>query len=205
MATAAPGASAAGDVPAAGDKGGKKRLLILAVPIVLVLIGGGVWFGGIVPLLLGMDKSVGQNEAEHKPAQGHGEKSGADAHGAKPAAPAGHGGKPAAKAEAPALVGPLFVELPDIISNLNTGGRRAVYVKLKSRIEVARQADEAVVRSAMPRVLDLFQTYLREMRPEEMRGSAGTYRLREELIARANIAVAPARIQDLLFIEILIQ
>ena len=46
----------------------------------------------------------------------------------------------------------------------------------------------------MPRLQDLFQTYLREMRPEELRGSAGTYRLREELIARANVAVAPARV-----------
>jgi flagellar FliL protein len=103
------------------------------------------------------------------------------------------------------VAGPLFVELPDIIANLNTHGRRAVYVKLKSRIELARPADEALLKATLPRVLDLFQTYLREMRPEEMRGSAGTYRLREELIARANIAVAPARIQDLLFTEILIQ
>jgi flagellar FliL protein len=57
----------------------------------------------------------------------------------------------------------------------------------------------------MPRLLDLFQTYLREMRPEELRGSAGTWRLREELIARANIAIAPARVTDVLFTELLIQ
>ena len=57
----------------------------------------------------------------------------------------------------------------------------------------------------MPRLLDLFQTYLREMRPEELRGSAGTYRLREELIARANIAVAPTRILDVLFPEMIVQ
>ena len=57
----------------------------------------------------------------------------------------------------------------------------------------------------MPRLLDLFQTYMREMRPEELRGAAGTYRLREELIARANIAVAPAHIVDVLFTEMLVQ
>jgi flagellar FliL protein len=57
----------------------------------------------------------------------------------------------------------------------------------------------------MPRLLDLFQTYLREMRPEELRGSAGTWRLREELIARANIAIAPARVTDVLFTELLVQ
>jgi flagellar FliL protein len=53
--------------------------------------------------------------------------------------------------------------------------------------------------------LDLFNTYLREMRPEELRGSAGTHRLREELIARASIAVAPARVTDILFVELLVQ
>jgi flagellar FliL protein len=57
----------------------------------------------------------------------------------------------------------------------------------------------------MPRLLDLFQTYLRDMRPDELRGSAGTYRLREELIARADIAIAPAHVQNVLFTEMLIQ
>jgi flagellar FliL protein len=51
----------------------------------------------------------------------------------------------------------------------------------------------------------MFTTYLREMRPEELRGSAGTYRLREELLARANIAVSPARVTDVLFSEMIIQ
>jgi flagellar FliL protein len=66
----------------------------------------------------------------------------------------------------------------------------------------------------MPRLLDLFQTYLREMRPDELRGSAGTQRLREELIARASVAIAvplpgregpPPRVLDVLFTELLIQ
>jgi flagellar FliL protein len=43
------------------------------------------------------------------------------------------------------------------------------------------------------------------MSPDEVRGSAGTYRLREELIARANAAVAPARVVDVLFTEMLVQ
>ena len=57
----------------------------------------------------------------------------------------------------------------------------------------------------MPRLQDIIQTYLREMRPEELRGSAGTYRLREELLVRANVAVAPAKISDVLFTQMLIQ
>jgi flagellar FliL protein len=110
-----------------------------------------------------------------------------------------------AHAEAQAARPPVFFELPEIVANLNVTGRRASYVKLRGKLELARAEDAAVVQAAMPRVLDLFGTYLREMRPEELRGSMGTYRLREELLARVNLAVAPARVTDVLFLEILVQ
>jgi flagellar protein FliL len=97
------------------------------------------------------------------------------------------------------------VDLPEIVSNLNAGPRRSAFVRLKAQLVLANSADEAAVIAAEPRIQDLFQTYLRDMRPEELRGSAGSYRLREELIARANIAVAPARVTEILFIELLVQ
>jgi flagellar FliL protein len=100
---------------------------------------------------------------------------------------------------------PAFLDLPEMVANLNATGRRPVFVKLRSKLELVRAEDAAAVQAAMPRLLDLFATYLREMRPEELRGSAGTHRLREELVARANVAVAPARVNDVLFLEILIQ
>jgi flagellar FliL protein len=100
---------------------------------------------------------------------------------------------------------PAFVELPEIVSNLNAPGRRASFVRLRAKIEISKASDEPAVQAAMPRLLDLFQTYLREVRPEELRGSAGTHRLREELIARASVAVAPARVTDVLFLEMLVQ
>jgi flagellar FliL protein len=100
---------------------------------------------------------------------------------------------------------PAFFELPEVVSNLNVAGRRASYVRLRSKLELARAEDAAIVQAALPRVLDLFATYLREMRPEELRGSVGTQRLREELLARINLAVAPARVNDVLFLEILVQ
>jgi flagellar FliL protein len=106
-----------------------------------------------------------------------------------------------------------FLDMPEIVTNLNAPGRRAVFVKLRSKLELARPEDGAIVQASMPRLIDLFQTYLREVRPEELRGSAGTQRLREELVARANIAVAQAgrgeaqqiRVNDVLFLEILVQ
>jgi flagellar FliL protein len=178
-ATAAATATAAPDITAVpvAKKGGKKKLLLLAVPVVLAAAGAGLWFGGILPPLLGMGKP-------DKAAMAH---------------PADQ------PAEAAALKPPTFVDLPDIIGNLNTPAKRQVFLKLKARIELAKPEDAAFVQAAMPRLLDLFQTYLREMRPEELRGSAGIWRLREELIARANVAVAPARVVDVLFTEMLIQ
>ncbi len=106
------------------------------------------------------------------------------------------------EAQAPA---PIFVEIPDIVANLNAGARRQSFVRLKARIEVARRDDIAVTQAAMPRLLDLFTTYLRETRPEELRGSVGTHRLREELIARANIATRPGLVTDILFVELIVQ
>jgi flagellar FliL protein len=100
---------------------------------------------------------------------------------------------------------PGAVDLPEIVANLNAGARRTAFVRLKARLELASKSDEAAVTAAMPRMQDLFQTYLRDMHPEELRGSAGTYRLREELVARANIAAAPARVTEILFIELLVQ
>jgi len=177
----AAGEDAAGAAPQAGKKGGKKKLMLLAAPAVLAALLAGLWFGGILPPLLGMG-------AESKPA--------APNAGAQPA------GTPSEAAVAKA---PVFVELPEIVANLNTTGRRASFVKVHARLEVEKPEDQHAVEVAMPRLLDLFQTYLREMRPEELRGSAGTWRLREELIARGNIAAAPAHILDVLFTELLIQ
>ena len=112
---------------------------------------------------------------------------------------------PATKSEVAKPAIPIYVDLPEMVANLNGNPHRPSYLKLLARIEISRQEDTEVVKRAIPRLQDMFQTYLREMRPEELRGSAGSYRLREELIARANVAAAPAHINDVLFTQMLIQ
>ena len=113
--------------------------------------------------------------------------------------------KPAGETEAAAPSQPIYIDLPEFISNLNNNTPRPTYVKITARLEVRKQEDVDRVKAAMPRLQDLFLSYIREMRPQELRGSAGTYRLREELIARANLAAAPATITDVLFTQMLIQ
>ncbi len=111
------------------------------------------------------------------------------------------GPKPAALAAPP----PVFVTIPVMVANLNAGPDRQSFVKLGAKLEVPTKADAKRAEEAMPRIVDLFQTYLREMRPRDFRGSAGTWRLREALLARAAIALAPGRVRDVLFTEILVQ
>ncbi len=100
---------------------------------------------------------------------------------------------------------PVFLDLPEMVANLNSDPRRPRYIKIKARLEIPDKRDLAKVNAVMPQLQDLFQTYLREQRPEDLEGAIGTYRLREELIARADVAAAPAKISDVLFIEMLIQ
>ena len=99
----------------------------------------------------------------------------------------------------------LFHDLPEILVNLNTGGRKSSFLKIKVALELANANDLPHVEKFMPRVLDNFQVYLRELRIEDLKGSAGMYRLREELLTRVNAAVAPAKVNDVLFKEMLVQ
>ncbi len=151
-------------------KPGKKRrlVLLLAVPIALVLIGGGVWKSGLL----------------HRHAR--------SSHG--------HAPVPAA---APAQ--PVYADMPDIIANLNSPDSQQTFIKLKVKLELADKADLATATHDMPRLMDMFTTYLRDIRPDELRGAAGTYRLREEILARANIALAPAHVLDVLFVQMIMQ
>jgi flagellar FliL protein len=100
----------------------------------------------------------------------------------------------------------VFVDLPEILVNLSSGGSdRTQYLKVKMTLELADQALMQQVQPMMPRVTDTFQTYLRELRPSDLDGSAGLYRLKEELTRRVNATIAPSHVNAVLFKEIVIQ
>ena len=99
----------------------------------------------------------------------------------------------------------VFFPLEELIVNLNTGGRNSTFLKIRVILELADGEDISRIESVMPRIMDNFQVYLRELRIEDLKGSAGMYRLREELLTRVNAAAAPAKIRDVLFKEMLVQ
>jgi flagellar protein FliL len=101
---------------------------------------------------------------------------------------------------------PTYVEVPEVLVNLSTNGSdRTQYLKVKVVLEIPDAALAPQIESTMPRVMDAFQTYLRELRPTDLDGSAGLYRLKEELTRRVNTAIAPSRITAVLFKEIVVQ
>jgi flagellar FliL protein len=99
----------------------------------------------------------------------------------------------------------VFYDLPDILVNLNGNGKKGSFLKMTVSLELENQVDVAKLQSVMPRIIDNFQIYLRELRAEDLKGSAGMYRLREELLLRVNAAAAPAKVVDVLFKEMLVQ
>jgi flagellar FliL protein len=108
---------------------------------------------------------------------------------------------------APVPVKPaVFIDLPEVLVNLsNTGSDRTQYLKVKIVLELSDQLLAQQITPVMPRVMDTFQTYLRELRPTDLDGSAGLYRLKEELTRRVNVALAPNKVNAVLFKEIIVQ
>jgi flagellar FliL protein len=99
-----------------------------------------------------------------------------------------------------------FVDLPDVLVNLSNGGSdRTQYLKVKIVLELPDADLVPKIQPLMPRVMDAFQTYLRELRATDLDGSAGLYRLKEELTRRVNVAVAPNKVTAVLFKEIVVQ
>lgn len=109
--------------------------------------------------------------------------------------------------ERPAVpVKPAFYhELPEMIVNLSSKESRSQYLKMKIALEVSDESVAVAMQPNLPLVLDLFQVYLRELRAQDLEGSQGIYRLKEELLKRINLAVHPSRVNRILFKEIIVQ
>ena len=162
----------------------RKTLMFVVAPAVLVVaLGAGAYFflfsGG---------------EEEQVAEAGHGE--------------AGHGeGGHGECAHGEGAPHPVFFEVPDILVNVASDGDKPAFLKLSVSLELEgeEEAAKAAIEPVMPRVVDQLQTYLRELRVEDLSGSASVYRLKEELLRRVNLAVEPVKVKDVLFREMIIQ
>lgn len=155
---------------------GKKLVFRFVLPLaVLAAAGAGAYFAGVADMVTG------------------GSKQSAGADGAEAIVE---------PKEAKDLV---YYELPEMLVNLSSDGRRTHFLKIKVSLELTDSSDVERVEAILPRIIDNFQVYLRELRIEDLQGSAGLYRLREELLTRVTLAAAPAEVSDVLFREMIVQ
>ena len=109
-------------------------------------------------------------------------------------------------AAAPVVKAPVFMDVPEMLVNMTGApGERVQYLKVKVVLELKEEKQLEAIKPTLPRVTDLFQTYLRELRPIDLNGSAGLFRLKEELTRRVNVAIAPNAVNAVLFKEIVVQ
>ncbi len=160
----------------AKKKGGSKKIIII-VAAVLLLLTGGLAAAYFMGLLNPVIAMVSGSEGQ--------ENDGVD--GEKK------------------LMEVVFFPLEEIVVNLGAGGRESSFLKIRVNLELESQEDVLKIETILPRIMDEFQVYLRGLRLEDLKGSAGMYRLREELLSRVNKAAAPTKINDVLFKEMLIQ
>ena len=168
-------------------------------PPMMILIAGGV--GALVVLGGGGAGAMMMMGAKKAP------EAGADKAHAKPKKKAHAEGEKGKEGKSPISEGPdgvVYYTMPDIVANIQTPDGRPSYLKLKLAFELpsADVADD--IEPNAPRLNDMFQTFLRELRPEDLSGSAGSYQLRMEIQRRVNLVIAPAKVNSVLIQEMLI-
>ena len=199
---AADGESVEGEegAPAKKKLAGKTLILFVVLPA-LLLLGAG---GGAAFFLM---KPKAEVHADAGDAHGK-EKKKKDAHG-KAKDKGGHGGKGGeADPNAPVVTegdGVYYVSLPQLLVNFSTNDGQPAYLKLKVTLEAPDEEVAYAVEPELPRIMDQFQGFLRELRMDDISGSAGTARLRLELLRRVNLAIAPAQMNAVLIEEMLVQ
>ena len=180
--------------PVEGETPAKKKpplklILIGAGAAVLVLGGGGA---AAMMLLGGGEKAEGgEAHAEKKPKK--------KAKGGKEGEGDGYG----QVAEGPD--GVVFYTLPPLVANIRSSSGKAAYLKLKLTLELPDHQTADTFAPNAPRLADMFTSFLREVREEDLAGSEGSYQLRQELQRRVNLVIAPAKVNAVLIEEMLVQ
>ena len=190
--------SAEGEAPA------KKKppiILIAAAAGVLVLGGGGAAaFFLLKPKPAAHGEKGAEEHGKEKKEKKKDEKKKEGEKGAEKGAE-GAAGTPVIKEGPDGIV---FYTLPDIVVNMQTADGKTTFLKLKLTFELPDEETAEVLTPNLPRLSDMFQTFLRELRPEDLNGSQGAYQLRVELLRRVNLVAAPSKVNAVLIEEMLI-
>jgi flagellar protein FliL len=172
--------------------GGKKtpplKLLIAAGAAAVLVLGGG---GTAAVLMMGGGKAHAEKKPAHKAPKADGkDKDNKDA-------------TAGTVSEGPD--GVVYYTLPDMVVNIQSPDGRPTYLKLKLAFELPDQDSAEAIGPETPRLNDMFQSFLRELRPDDLSGSQGSYQLRQEIQRRVNLIIAPSKVNAVLIQEMLVQ
>lgn len=156
----------------------RKKLIIIGAAAGVVLLGG----GGATAFML----SGGSAKAET-----------ADAGHAKTDEKAAEGGDASGK-EA-------YVDVPAFMVNLRSPDGQARFLKLHFMIVPADGVTPDALKEKLPLVMDSFQPFLRELRPEDLAGSAAVFRIKEEMMVRATATLGDGQVKDILIQDLVQQ
>ncbi|MBC9032573.1 flagellar basal body-associated FliL family protein [Sphingomonas sp. JC676] len=162
----------------AKPKSNKKLMVIGAATAAVLLLGGG---GGTAFFLFSGSKA-------------HAE--GSDKDGKANLPPGAHGESGEREGN--------FVEVPTMVVNLRSPDGAMRFLKLHFLLVPGPNSDAAALKDKLPLILDSYQPFLRELRPEDLAGSAAVFRVKEEMLIRANNVAGAGSVSDIL-IEDLVQ
>ena len=171
---------AEGAAPAAPKS--KKKLILIGAAAGVLLLGGG---GGAAMMLSGGSAKAG-TAAEG----GHGEEASAASDSG------GHGGEVAKEA---------FVDVPAMVVNLRSPDGASRFLKLHFMIVPGAKGTPEGIKEKLPLILDSYQPFLRELRPEDLAGSAAVFRIKEEMLIRATDVAGTGVIKDILIQDLVQQ
>lgn len=201
-----------GDVPAVvegepdaeGEAAPKKKklpLLFIVIPAAVVVLGGG---GAGAFFMMQPKPATAEADGEEKGDHGKDKEKKDDKKDKKK----GKGGEAEADPALGKIVegpdGVTFLTLPDMVVNVQAADGRPTHLKLKLTLEMSDGHQAEVLQGQMPRLQDMLQSFLRELRPEELQGSAASFQLRAELARRVNLILAPGKIDAVLIEEMLV-
>jgi flagellar FliL protein len=192
-----------------GEGGAKKKkppmMLIAAALGALVVLGGG---GAGAFLLLKKPPTPAEAAAkaakDAKDAKDAKAKKGKDEKKGGEGADAKKGPDPSAPVIKDGPDGVVFYTIPDVVVNMQTADGRPSFLKLKLTLELPDHDTADVLSPNMPRLQDMFQVFLRELRPEDLAGSQGGFQMRTEILRRVNLVIAPSRANAVLIEEMLV-
>jgi flagellar protein FliL len=98
-----------------------------------------------------------------------------------------------------------YVDAPAMVINLQSSDGTARFLKIRFTFVPASAAKGELIKAKLPLIIDAFQPFLRELRPEDLAGSAAVFRIKEEMLVRATGAMGPGVVKDILIQDLIQQ